>query len=273
MPSKQQSEPKKISSDVLKGKTILVTRSPEQAVEFSKRLHEYGANVVVVPTVQFVEPESWSECDEAVRGIKGFDSVIFTSANAVEFFFKRVDKVRQQAAEFQSLSLYAVGSRTQEAVVHFGLKAEVLTEQYSGKALAEALKQSMKKNSKVLFPHGNLGNHELPQLLRETGIDVTEVVVYRNVEPTTHDQSLLKQHFDVITFFSPSSIKNFLKIVPKKDTTDCVIAVIGETTEKAAHASGLPVHIVPKVSTANDLADAIASFFEHLTKEKTFHAS
>ena len=46
-----------------------------------------------------------------------------------------------------------------------------------------------------------------------------------------------------------------------------IVAVIGTTTTRAAQTAGLPVHIIPEQSTAKDLALAIVSYFEHLSKE------
>ena len=52
---------------LLFGKSIIVTRSAEQAGEFSARLSTAGATVLECPTIRLVEPESWQLLDLAIR--------------------------------------------------------------------------------------------------------------------------------------------------------------------------------------------------------------
>ena len=40
------------------GKTIVVTRSREQASEFADKLYEYGAHVIEFPTIEIAKPDS-----------------------------------------------------------------------------------------------------------------------------------------------------------------------------------------------------------------------
>ena len=261
---------------VLNGKTILVTRPHEQAVEFTEYLHSHGAHVVVFPTIRITEPASWNECDVAIGRIDSFDTIIFTSANAVDFFLQRYSSLNTKS--LAGKKIYAVGTKTQEAVAQFGLSADVIGSHFTGKDLAEALKTTIDRNAAILFPHGNLGRNELSGCLREFGVTIEEVIVYRTIEPDQQDIEnarayIEKNSVDVYTFFSPSSIENLLKIVSREIVARSIVAVIGTTTAHAAQTAGLPVHIIPEQSTAKDLALAIVSYFEHLSKEKPYDAS
>lgn len=268
---------------VLNGKTILVTRPHEQAVEFMEYLHSHGAHVVVFPTIRITEPASWNDCDDAIGRIDSFDTIIFTSANAVDFFLQRYSSLNTNSlagstSRVFDKKIYAVGMKTQEAIAQFGLFADVIGSHFTGKDLAEALKTKIDRNAAILFPHGNLGRNELSGSLREFGVTIEEVIVYRTIEPDQQDIEnarayIEKNSVDVYTFFSPSSIENLLKIVSREIVARSIVAVIGTTTTRAAQTAGLPVHIIPEQSTAKDLALAIVSYFEHLSKEKPYDAS
>src|SRR5580658_7478512 len=74
----------------LQGKTILTTRAAAQSGELRKRLEDLGARVIECPTIQIVDPADWSAVDEAILRLNSYQWLLFTSANAVEQFMKRV---------------------------------------------------------------------------------------------------------------------------------------------------------------------------------------
>ena len=54
------------------GKTIVVTRSREQASEFADQLYEYGAHVIEFPTIEIAKPDTLKPLDEAINNINPF---------------------------------------------------------------------------------------------------------------------------------------------------------------------------------------------------------
>jgi len=81
---------------------------------------------------------------------------------------------------------------------------------------------------------------------------------------------LLDDAIDVVTFTSPSAVRNFASIYGKEQTIDLlsrtVVATIGPVTSEAAIQLGLTVTIQPTVSTIAALVDAIAA---HLSAAHT----
>jgi uroporphyrinogen-III synthase len=75
---------------------------------------------------------------------------------------------------------------------------------------------------------------------------------------------LLDQAIDVVTFTSPSAVRNFTEIYGAEQTTDLlkntIVAVIGPVTAEAAIQLGIPVAVVPAVATVPALVDAIAAY-------------
>jgi uroporphyrinogen-III synthase len=99
---------------------------------------------------------------------------------------------------------------------------------------------------------------------------VTDVVAYQTVlEEALQDNGpdvyrmLLDDEIDVVTFTSPSAVRNFASIYGKEQTIDLLsrteVAAIGPVTSEAATQLGVAVTIQPAVSTIAALVDAIAA--------------
>ena len=88
---------------------VLVTRTPNQAAAFSQKLRNAGLRPVEFPAIQ-LQPLPWGPLDRALAILDRFDWLIFTSGNAVELFWRRVDERRLELASLPRVA--AVGSAT-----------------------------------------------------------------------------------------------------------------------------------------------------------------
>ncbi len=247
----------------LLGKTILVTRTKEQAAEFIKLLEQLGASVILYPTIQIAPPQSWEECDRAIANIKNYDAIILTSVNAAENFFERVRLSDNGTTKLiAEKTVYAVGEKTRSAVEKYNIPVAAMPAVYDAKHLAITLARTDVKGKMFLFPKGNLAGNVVTFSLQEHGAIVNEVIVYQTIEPSHSDaesvrQKLQKNEIDLVTFFSPSSISNFLATIPGDFLDNITIAVIGHTTAAAAKNVSLPVHIVAEHATSANLVASI----------------
>ncbi|HEY6953137.1 MAG TPA: uroporphyrinogen-III synthase [Bacteroidota bacterium] len=258
----------------LRGKTVLITRPREQAGEFSQLLRDRGATTVFVPTIEIVPPRSWQPCDDAIDAIRTYDGVIFTSANAVRLLFGRM-RERNLAScleHARTMTIYVVGSKTGDALVAEGLKPTHMIDVQNSRQLAEALLRAPIRGKRLLFPKGNLASGEPAELLRSAGAAVDEVTVYDTVAPRDADASaigeiLRNDAIGIVTFFSPSSVKYLVSIVPREFLLSKTIAVIGTTTAAAVKEAALPVHVLPEHPTSADLVDAIVQYYQAKERE------
>ena len=252
----------------LRDTTILVTRPLEQASQLKHMLEEFGARVVVFPTIHIVPASSWEACDRAIAGIKSYDGIIFTSVNAVTFLLNRTKLIDEKwFTAFAEKAVYVVGEKTRLAVENFGLKATIFEGARDARALAKALTQQNVRERKFLFPKGNLSATGIPSALRQHGAIVDELIVYETRPPSDAEaisvaQMFSRKEIDLVVFFSPSSINNFLSIVPKVSLQDVQIATIGQTTSEAARKASLAVDIIANEPTAEALVSSIVKFYE-----------
>ena len=120
----------------------------------------------------------------------------------------------------------------------------------------------------------------IAEQLREAGAVVTEVVAYRTIlEDSQRDGDpdvygmLLEGRIDVVTFTSPSAVRNFAKIYGADQVADLlkstVVATIGPVTADAARQLAIPVTIQPTTYTIPALVGAIAAHYAPAKTTKT----
>jgi uroporphyrinogen-III synthase len=110
---------------------------------------------------------------------------------------------------------------------------------------------------------------------------VDEFALYDTVTADPDQSALieLEKGVDVITFTSPSSVRNLVEILRNNsnaDDTDLgrfgriffgpLIACIGPSTAEEAAEQGLTVDIVPEEYTIDGLIAAVAAYFEDNTE-------
>ena len=124
---------------------------------------------------------------------------------------------------------------------------------------------------KVLLPRAKIGRPEIADLLIEQGAALTELPLYDTVTavPTPEEFAAFNEGFAAITFTSPSSVRNFFKIVtvnPDKFTAPietmlrrAMVVCIGPVTSQAAAEAGLTDTLVPDVYTIDGMVQLLTA--------------
>jgi uroporphyrinogen-III synthase len=247
-------------------KKILITRASEANDEFGEKLTEAGFEVQYFPTISIKPVEDFSQVDKKIKKLGSYDAIFFTSANGVKYFMQRCKELNVKIEN----KIFAVGEKTKEKIEDYGYKVFYIPETYSAEDLVKSLPPEEVKGKTFLFPRGNLSMKKLKEGLTEFA-NVDEVEVYINSLPLNGSQVKLKKigealkakEIDCLTFFSPSSITNFMTIFPNFVQKDIKIAVIGNTTKQKAAEYGLVVDILPLDATSVSLAESIIKYFKN----------
>ena len=254
------------------GRHVVVTRPRAQASDLVDRLEQLGANAVEVPTIQVVAPENLAPLDEACARVHTFDWVVFTSANAVSSFMRRLMAgPTRDVRALHGVRLCAVGPATADALSQYGLKVDLVPEQYRSEAIVRVMcRDHDLTGHSVLLPRGDLARDLLPTALRQAGAKPTTVIAYRTA-PVDLDASgnpdiyrlLLERQIDIVTFTSGSSVKNLVKALGGDQAADLLarvdVACIGPVTADVAQRLGVTTTIMPPESTVPSLVDAIVA--------------
>jgi uroporphyrinogen III methyltransferase / synthase len=255
------------------GKRIVVTRPREQAGRLTEMLEELGATALEAPTIRIVPPEDYGPLDEACRQLDTFDWVVFTSANGVDHFMRRLQAGPGDVRDLKGVRICAIGPGTAEHVTRYGIKVDLMPSEYRAEAVFEALRQADDLSGKrILLPRANIAREWLAEELRRVGAAVTEVWAYRTVpvegeragEPDIY-KMLLERQIDAVTFTSASTVRSFAGLLGADQAADLLrgtaVASIGPVTAEAAEQLGIATAIMPGEYTIDALVGAIVDHF------------
>ncbi len=250
------------------GWRVLVPRTKEQAGELSERLRSYGATPEEVPTISVEPPRNPQQMDKAVRGlVEGrYKWIAFTSVNAVRAVKEKFDGYGLDARAFSGLKIAAVGDKTAESLLAWGLRPDLVP---SGEQSARGLLEDWPEHdelldpiNRVFLPRADIATETLAAGLVELGWEVDDVTAYRTVRaappPAPVREAIKSGRFDAVVFTSSSTVRNLVGIAGKPHPST-VIAVIGPQTAKTAEEHGLRVDAMAENPSADDLAEALAS--------------
>lgn len=257
------------TKSLLDGKRILITRSREQSAEFGASLKKLGADVIQFPTIEIVPPVCWEGLDRAIKQLKRYHWIIFTSANGVIFFWQRWNEKGTDQSLPSSIKVGAIGPATAGQLKKRGMQVDYTPKEFIAEAVLKGLEKMGVKGKRILLARARVARDVLPKGLRKIGAEVDVVEAYRTIKPRGGSKRLKELltagGIDVITFTSSSTVNHFVALLKKEDLPNLLkgilIACIGPVTTRTAIEWGLKVKIQPKHYTIPGLTQAIAEYF------------
>jgi uroporphyrinogen III methyltransferase / synthase len=257
------------------GKTIVVTRTREQASELVDRLNDLGAECLEFPTIRIAPPSDWSELDLAIQRIEDYQWIFFTSPNGVRFFLDRMDTLHLDLRSLKGIKIGVIGPATAQALSEYHLKVDLIPEKFQAEYLLEALSHIPLANQKILIPRAEQAREILPEGLRQMGAEVLVVSAYQTL-PALEGKEQLEEKMaqgliDCLTFTSSSTVVNFLALFTRQEILyllkKVTVACIGPITAQTAISNGLSVQIVAEEYTIPGLVAAIEKYFSTKNSE------
>lgn len=255
----------------LAGRSVLVTRTREQAHALVEPLEALGAEVLLMPALETVDPEDWGPADAAIANLASYDWVVFTSTNGIDRFLRRFKAVGGSRAAILGIKYAAVGSATAEKLRRHGLPPALVPDDFRAEGLIAAFRAlGVERCRRVLIPRALEAREVFPEALREMGCGVDVVPVYRTAQAHPDPAvvaRLVAGTVDVVTFTSGAIAAAFLAAVlsaglsVERAEGHALVASIGPVTTAALRKLGYPVDIEAAESTMESLVDAIVRFY------------
>lgn len=250
------------------GRRIVVTR-PMESSALAERLRAHGAEVLAVPATR-IEPIESPLADDAFDRLDEFDWLVFTSRNAVRYFWERLRRRGLDARALAHVKIAVIGSGTGEALLRCGLAADVVPERFVAEGLLEALREREDLvGARVLYLSAEGSRQVLPEGMETLGAAVEVVPLYRSVpheaeaaEPLR--TALAKDEVDLVTFTSASTVHGFVATVGEELARRVPAVSIGEVTSAAARDAGITVAREAAEATLDALVEAVISATEEL---------
>lgn len=252
----------------------MITRAQNQANEFVAELERYGAAVILCPTIEVCALDNYERLDEAVSHLYGYDWLIFTSVNGVDYFFQRLTAAHREVSDLDELRVCAIGEATAERLRSLHAHVDVIPDEFKAEGVFAALARYVGgvenlSGLNVLIPRASVARDFLPKALEKAGARVDVVPAYRTALPADADRgriaAMLSGSADCIAFTSSSTVTNLGRLFDTNDLSaplaGIVIACIGDITAGTAVQFGLNVEIQPEHFTIPSLARAIAEYF------------
>ncbi|MFM7064078.1 MAG: uroporphyrinogen-III C-methyltransferase [Actinomycetes bacterium] len=235
------------------GRTVVVTRTAEQAGELSDRLRRLGARVLGVPTISVTDPDDGGTAlRSAVARAGEYEWVVLTSPNGARRFCAALRDGRDLAG----VRLAAIGPGTAQVLAEHHLVCDLVPERFVAEGLLEAFPPPSGRR-KVLLARAEVARDALPEGLVAAGWQVDVVPAYRT-RPAVVDAESAEQvaAADAITFTSSSTVTNF---VATGAPVPPVVVAIGPVTAATARAAGLDVTVEADPHTLDGLVDALVA--------------
>jgi hydroxymethylbilane synthase len=256
----------------LAGRRVIITRAIKQSGEITRALDMLGAECVSCPTIEIKEPSSWAQLDRALIHLSWYDWLVFTSANGVDYFLRRLDSLGHGRAELMSHKICAVGRKTAERLKSEGLTVDLTPERFTAEAVVEefikrfGVRQRL-RGSRMLLPASRTTRDVIRPAMERIGVHVEVVEAYQTAAPATTGEDVARlfhnANADYIIFTSPSTVANLAAILETDHLAPHLahtrVACIGPVTADAARLYGLTVHIQPEEHTGQAIVTAIVA--------------
>jgi uroporphyrinogen III methyltransferase / synthase len=250
------------------GRRLLVPRPRHQAGATAEAIRRRGAEPIVLPTIEIAPPPDPEALREAARRVRDYDFCLFTSANGVERFFCALAEASLDARALSKCRVGAIGPKTAEALLPYGIRADLIAEEFVGESLARAI-IDVPGVRRVLIPRARVAREELPALLRQAGLSVDVVVAYETRPAGLAHKDRLVQLLseggvDVVLLTSSSTVDSLVDLLGA-DAAELLsrvtLASIGPITSATAARRGLEVAVTAEVYTVQGLLDGLEKHY------------
>jgi uroporphyrinogen III methyltransferase/synthase len=255
-------------TSALFGKRVAITRTGPQSESFGRALLERGAEPIFAATIAFEPPDDPSTAERAVDALSSFAWVIFTSSNGADAFFATLTARKADARALAGIGIAAIGERTAERLRLYGLRADVVPDEFVGEDVARAVAQRARPGDRVLLYRAQEARDVLVRMLEESGLDVTVAAAYKTVVPNDPGFSEKIARAEVLTFTSASTVAGFSTLLggnaaAARAARGKCVACIGPITAQAASDAGLRVDVFAQRYTT---AGLLAALEAHVTQ-------
>ncbi|BAK70824.1 uroporphyrinogen-III synthase [Aliarcobacter butzleri] len=171
--------------------------------------------------------------------LKKYDALVFTSKNGV----KAINSFNQ---DWKNIPSYAIAQKTANTIMKLGGVIEFIGNSGHGNDFAYELKNVL-KDKKVLYVKALKTVSNLPNILKENGISLDEIIAYKT---SCKKSNIILEENSIFIFTSPSSVECFFKQYSWKNSYKAI--VIGKTT-----AEFLPSNINYEISSQTSVEECI----------------
>jgi len=185
---------------------------------------------------------------EKIKMLEVKDVLVFTSANAVEAVQTYIDVNT-------AFRIFCIAGKTKDAVERILPNAIIIESDSDADKLAEKIVASGVQQ--IVFFCGSIRRDELPSMLLQNNILLTELSVYETIETPKQ----VNTNYDAVLFFSPSAVRSFFTANQLKPAITCF--AIGTTTANTIKEFSSNKIIIAEAPSQEALANELQKYFKN----------
>ena len=205
--------------------------------------YKHLGTIVHRPIIDCVPIVDNAPLETAAKAVSTFDWVVFTSANAILYFFETLRKNGMDSRSLASVWIAAIGKATAKRLANYGLTADLCPKVESSAGLLEEFSKVEMDSKKVFIPQAEIASDELANGLTAMKADLTCIPAYKTIELEPGEVDF--DYIDQILFTSGSTIRAFVKkygTVPSHVKAYC----LGLPTQTIAKENNIDADILAK---------------------------
>jgi uroporphyrinogen-III synthase len=243
-------------------KTILITqpRPDSDKSPYFELARRHSVELEFFPFIR-LEAIPAKEFRKQKIEISDYSSVIFTSRNAIDHFFRICEELKLNISQDTKYFCIteAVALYLQKFILYRKRKVFYGADG-TNKSLFDVINKH-KENEKFLYPCSeNQQDNEIVNWLKNNKCEFQTPFMYRTI---SNDVTELETHrFDVICFFTPSGVKSLLDNFPGYKQNGTFIGAFGSNTSKAIQDAGLQLHIKAPEPQVPSMISALDKFLD-----------
>jgi len=249
-------------------KKILITqpRPDSDKSPYFELARKYSLELEFCPFIR-LEPIPAKEFRKQKIEISDYTSVIFTSRNAIDHFFRICEELKLSVSQDTKYFCIteAVALYLQKFILYRKRKVFYGADG-TNKSLFDVINKH-RENESFLYPCSeNQQDNEIVNWLKSNKCEFQTPYMYRTI--SNEDARKIDTHnYDVICFFTPSGVKSLFDNFPGFQQNGTFLGAFGNNTSKAILEAGLQVHIKAPEPQVPSMVAALDKFLCTIKKK------
>lgn len=244
---------------VKKVESILVTqaRPTDEKSPYFELARRYNLKIDFRPFIE-VQGVSFKDFRKQKVDILAHTAVIFTSRNAVDNFFRICKEARIEVPA--DMKYFCISEQTSNYLQKYIVirKRKIFTGTKTAADLEALILKH--KGEKFLFPCSNIRGNDVPNIMNQNDLHLTEAIMYETVAADLSD--LTEVFYDIICFFSPSGVQSLVSNFSEWRQNNTRLAAFGPTTAKAVKDFELKLDIEAPFPNAPSMTGALEMYIK-----------
>jgi len=251
---------------MLNEKILISTVSADKSSRIREIFEPLGAAVVDFPMTEIQSAGITEDDIKALKFIKKYHWIIFTSPNGVIHFYKLLKETTGISGIPSGIKTAAIGIKTASELEKRGRKPDYMGKGSTSEDLANELSaMDSIKGCNILLPLGNLAASALEEKLNSSA-NVLRINVYdtvmRNITNDEPARLIRENRYHMVLLTSPSGVSGFADALGNEISLGSIRAAsIGKVTSAAAEQYGIRCLVTAARSTYEGLAEEIVNYY------------